>query len=105
MAVTVNQDLRKERAAASFTPTLLTHILDGSAVNTRRRREIGERRGPGRLPSASRAWGSPHKEAGSAVGRRLWPSLRGAGTLTSGGSVGRDGGVPTGEGDPVAVTL
>ncbi|XP_039715427.1 peroxisomal acyl-coenzyme A oxidase 1 isoform X2 [Pteropus medius] len=40
MAATVNQDLRRERAAASFSPDLLTHILDGGAENTRRRREI-----------------------------------------------------------------
>ncbi|ELK12352.1 Peroxisomal acyl-coenzyme A oxidase 1 [Pteropus alecto] len=40
MAATVNQDLRRERAAASFNPDLLTHILDGGAENTRRRREI-----------------------------------------------------------------
>ncbi|XP_047614844.1 peroxisomal acyl-coenzyme A oxidase 1 isoform X2 [Phacochoerus africanus] len=36
----MNQDLQKERAAASFNPELLTHILDGSPENTRRRREI-----------------------------------------------------------------
>ncbi|XP_014644766.1 PREDICTED: peroxisomal acyl-coenzyme A oxidase 1 isoform X3 [Ceratotherium simum simum] len=36
----MNPDLRRERAAASFNPELLTHILDGSAENTRRRREI-----------------------------------------------------------------
>ncbi|KAB1265348.1 Peroxisomal acyl-coenzyme A oxidase 1 [Camelus dromedarius] len=36
----MNQDLRKERAAASFNPELLTHVLDGSPENTRRRREI-----------------------------------------------------------------
>nr|KAF6286666.1 acyl-CoA oxidase 1 [Pipistrellus kuhlii] len=40
MAVTMNQDLRRERASASFNPELLTHILDGSPENTRRRREI-----------------------------------------------------------------
>uniref|UniRef100_A0A8D0U696 Acyl-coenzyme A oxidase n=1 Tax=Sus scrofa TaxID=9823 RepID=A0A8D0U696_PIG len=36
----MNQDLQKERAAASFNPELLTHVLDGSPENTRRRREI-----------------------------------------------------------------
>ncbi|KAF6092049.1 acyl-CoA oxidase 1 [Phyllostomus discolor] len=36
----MNPDLRRERAAASFNPDLLTHILDGGAENTRRRREI-----------------------------------------------------------------
>ncbi|XP_021536659.1 peroxisomal acyl-coenzyme A oxidase 1 isoform X1 [Neomonachus schauinslandi] len=36
----MNQDLRRERAAASFNPELLTHVLDGSPENTRRRREI-----------------------------------------------------------------
>uniref|UniRef100_A0A8C3VLJ7 Acyl-coenzyme A oxidase N-terminal domain-containing protein n=1 Tax=Catagonus wagneri TaxID=51154 RepID=A0A8C3VLJ7_9CETA len=36
----MNQDLQKERAAASFNPELLTHILDGSPENTRRRPEI-----------------------------------------------------------------
>lgn len=52
MAVTMNQDLRRERASASFNPELLTHILDGSPENTRRRREIGEGCGPG-LPRYS----------------------------------------------------
>lgn len=36
----MNPDLRKERAAAAFNPELITHILDGSPENTRRRREI-----------------------------------------------------------------
>ncbi|KAK2495865.1 hypothetical protein MC885_006820, partial [Smutsia gigantea] len=40
MAAVMNQDLRRERAAASFNPELLTHVLDGSPENTRRRREI-----------------------------------------------------------------
>ncbi|XP_006756428.1 PREDICTED: peroxisomal acyl-coenzyme A oxidase 1 isoform X1 [Myotis davidii] len=40
MAVTMNEDLRRERASASFNRELLTHILDGSPENTRRRREI-----------------------------------------------------------------
>lgn len=44
----MNPDLRKERAAATFNPELITHILDGSPENTRRRREIGEAGGPGR---------------------------------------------------------
>ncbi|KAG8519380.1 Peroxisomal acyl-coenzyme A oxidase 1, partial [Galemys pyrenaicus] len=39
-AATMNPDLRRERAAASFDPQLLTHVLDGSPENTRRRREI-----------------------------------------------------------------
>lgn len=47
LAATMNPDLRKERAAASFNPELITHILDGSPENTRRRREIGEAGGPG----------------------------------------------------------
>lgn len=53
----MNPDLRKERASATFNPELITHILDGSPENTRRRREIGERRrigggpGPSLLPS------------------------------------------------------
>lgn len=42
LAATMNPDLRKERAAATFNPELITNILDGSAENTRRRREIGE---------------------------------------------------------------
>ncbi|XP_008068290.1 peroxisomal acyl-coenzyme A oxidase 1 isoform X1 [Carlito syrichta] len=36
----MHPDLRKERASASFNPELLTHVLDGSPENTRRRREI-----------------------------------------------------------------
>ncbi|XP_048222380.1 peroxisomal acyl-coenzyme A oxidase 1 isoform X2 [Perognathus longimembris pacificus] len=36
----MNPDLRKERASAAFNPELITHILDGSPENTRRRREI-----------------------------------------------------------------
>ncbi|KAL1779375.1 peroxisomal acyl-coenzyme A oxidase 1 isoform X1 [Sigmodon hispidus] len=36
----MNPDLRKERAAATFDPELITHILDGSPELTRRRREI-----------------------------------------------------------------
>ncbi|XP_021067403.1 peroxisomal acyl-coenzyme A oxidase 1 isoform X2 [Mus pahari] len=36
----MNPDLRKERASATFNPELITHILDGSPENTRRRREI-----------------------------------------------------------------
>uniref|UniRef100_A0A8D0EEH3 Acyl-coenzyme A oxidase n=1 Tax=Salvator merianae TaxID=96440 RepID=A0A8D0EEH3_SALMN len=37
---TVNPDLRKEREAASFNTELLTHVLDGGAERTQRRREI-----------------------------------------------------------------
>ncbi|KAM5274377.1 peroxisomal acyl-coenzyme A oxidase 1 isoform 4-T4 [Ctenodactylus gundi] len=36
----MNPDLRRERAAATFNPELVTHLLDGSPENTRRRREI-----------------------------------------------------------------
>uniref|UniRef100_A0A8C2W3I7 Acyl-coenzyme A oxidase n=1 Tax=Chinchilla lanigera TaxID=34839 RepID=A0A8C2W3I7_CHILA len=36
----MNPDLRKERAAATFDPELITHLLDGSPEKTRRRREI-----------------------------------------------------------------
>ncbi|XP_040845577.1 peroxisomal acyl-coenzyme A oxidase 1 isoform X4 [Ochotona curzoniae] len=36
----MNPDLRRERASATFNPELITHILDGSPENTRRRREI-----------------------------------------------------------------
>ncbi|EMP23786.1 Peroxisomal acyl-coenzyme A oxidase 1 [Chelonia mydas] len=36
----MNKDLRRERDSASFNPELLTHILDGGAERTRRRREI-----------------------------------------------------------------
>ncbi|XP_025902542.1 peroxisomal acyl-coenzyme A oxidase 1 isoform X3 [Nothoprocta perdicaria] len=36
----MNADLRRERAAATFQPELLTHVLDGGAERTRRRREI-----------------------------------------------------------------
>lgn len=55
MAVTMNQDLRRERAAASFNPDRLTYILDGSPENTRRRREIGEGGGAGLPPSPNKA--------------------------------------------------
>uniref|UniRef100_A0A8V5HHI0 Acyl-coenzyme A oxidase n=1 Tax=Melopsittacus undulatus TaxID=13146 RepID=A0A8V5HHI0_MELUD len=37
----MNADLRRERAAATFQPELLTHILDGGPDRTRRRKEIG----------------------------------------------------------------
>ncbi|XP_067403689.1 peroxisomal acyl-coenzyme A oxidase 1 isoform X2 [Emydura macquarii macquarii] len=36
----MNADLRRERDSASFNPELLTHVLDGGAERTRRRREI-----------------------------------------------------------------
>ncbi|KAJ7427457.1 hypothetical protein WISP_06368 [Willisornis vidua] len=36
----MNADLRRERAAATFQPELLTHILDGGPERTRRRKEI-----------------------------------------------------------------
>lgn len=42
----MNPDLRRERAAATFNPELITHLLDGSPEKTRRRREIGEGGGP-----------------------------------------------------------
>ncbi|KAF7249057.1 Peroxisomal acyl-coenzyme A oxidase 1, partial [Varanus komodoensis] len=40
MATDMNPDLRKEREAASFNTELLTHLLDGGAERTQRRREI-----------------------------------------------------------------
>ncbi|XP_010616730.1 peroxisomal acyl-coenzyme A oxidase 1 isoform X2 [Fukomys damarensis] len=36
----MNPDLRRERAAATFDPELITHLLDGCPEKTRRRREI-----------------------------------------------------------------
>ncbi|XP_050775276.1 peroxisomal acyl-coenzyme A oxidase 1 isoform X1 [Gopherus flavomarginatus] len=36
----MNEDLRRERDSASFNPELLTHILDGGAERTQRRKEI-----------------------------------------------------------------
>ncbi|XP_055971404.1 peroxisomal acyl-coenzyme A oxidase 1 isoform X2 [Sorex fumeus] len=36
----MNPDLRRERAAASFNPELLTYVIDGGISKTRRRREI-----------------------------------------------------------------
>ncbi|XP_075033907.1 peroxisomal acyl-coenzyme A oxidase 1 isoform X2 [Mixophyes fleayi] len=36
----MNPDLSRERATASFSPEILTHILDGGPERTRRRREI-----------------------------------------------------------------
>ncbi|XP_019358717.1 PREDICTED: peroxisomal acyl-coenzyme A oxidase 1 isoform X2 [Gavialis gangeticus] len=36
----MNPDLRREREAAAFQPELLTHVLDGGAERTTRRREI-----------------------------------------------------------------
>nr|XP_056712817.1 peroxisomal acyl-coenzyme A oxidase 1 isoform X1 [Euleptes europaea] len=36
----MNPDLRKEREAATFSTELLTHVLDGGAERTRRRKEI-----------------------------------------------------------------
>ncbi|KAI1232341.1 hypothetical protein IHE44_0006797, partial [Lamprotornis superbus] len=38
--MSVNADLRRERAAATFQAELLTHILDGGPERTRRRKEI-----------------------------------------------------------------
>lgn len=64
----MNPDLRRERASATFNPELITHILDGSPENTRRRREIGEGCGAGLPPSA--AWTPERKESGDALGRR-----------------------------------
>lgn len=49
----MNADLRRERAAATFQPELLTHILDGGADRTRRRKEIGEG-GPERAAASPR---------------------------------------------------
>ena len=38
----VNPDLQKERATASFNVLELTHILDGGAEITKRRKELGK---------------------------------------------------------------
>lgn len=38
--MTSHPDLQRERASATFKPELLTHILDGSAERSRRKREI-----------------------------------------------------------------
>lgn len=65
----MNQDLRREREAASFNPELLTHVLDGSPENTRRRREIGEGGGLGLPPSPGAAAHSLEDESGGAVER------------------------------------
>lgn len=65
--MSVNADLRKERAAATFQPELLTHILDGGPERTRRRKEIGEG-GPGpwgrgeTAPVGARRVGRPQRE-------------------------------------------
>lgn len=59
LAATMNPDLRKERAAATFNPELITNILDGSAENTRRRREIGEAGASG-LPPLQNQTEDPH---------------------------------------------
>ncbi|XP_066470201.1 peroxisomal acyl-coenzyme A oxidase 1 isoform X2 [Tiliqua scincoides] len=40
MAMAMNPDLRKEREAATFNTELLTHVLDGGAEITQRRKEI-----------------------------------------------------------------
>ncbi|NXA55535.1 ACOX1 oxidase, partial [Nothocercus julius] len=40
VTMVMNADLRRERAAATFQPELLTNVLDGGAERTRRRREI-----------------------------------------------------------------
>lgn len=55
VANTMNPDLRRERAAATFNPELITHLLDGSPEKTRRRREIGEGGGPCFPPLPSKA--------------------------------------------------
>lgn len=79
----MNQDLRRERAAASFNPELLTHVLDGSPENTRRRREIGEGGGAG--PPSFPERGSGLARCGVAgalwsLGRSAWLSFGEAGT-------------------------
>ncbi|KAK2112087.1 Peroxisomal acyl-coenzyme A oxidase 1 [Saguinus oedipus] len=66
----MNPDLRRERDSASFNPELLTHILDGSPENTRRRREIGEGGGRDLPPFPSKAGDSLDAESEGAVGPR-----------------------------------
>lgn len=68
-AMSVNADLRRERAAATFQPELLTHILDGGAERTRRRKEIGEG-GPGpRARGETAPVGARSGRRGCGVGR------------------------------------
>lgn len=68
LAVTMNPDLLRERAAASFNPELLTQILDGSPENTRRRREIGEGGRPGLPASPNKPRASLEEESGGPCG-------------------------------------
>lgn len=78
----MNADLRRERAAATFQPELLTHILDGGAERTRRRKEIGEggpegsceeRGREGRLWALRGLWGGPEGAQGGLQGRKRGP--------------------------------
>lgn len=93
----MNQDLRREREAATFNPELLTHVLDGSPENTRRRREIGEggRRGLPPCPSAARdsldeeSWGGAVESRPQRLSR-AGLSCRGAGTPTPWGPPGAE---------------
>ena len=73
----MNADLRRERAAATFQPELLTHILGGGAERTRRRKEIGEggpAAGRGVRPGSVRSGAR-----GAAVGRGETPRGGGGG--------------------------
>lgn len=97
----MNADLRRERAAATFQPELLTHILDGGAERTRRRKEIGEG-GPGR-PAASPGPVTPELR-GECEGGGGSGGCKGGGGFKRGkaGGVGRRGdprGGLRGEGD------
>lgn len=77
VAAMMNADLRRERAAATFQPELLTHILDGGAERTRRRKEIGEggpAAGRGVRPGSVRSGAR-----GAAVGRGETPRGGGGG--------------------------
>lgn len=66
--MSVNADLRRERAAATFQPELLTHILDGGAERTRRRKEIGE----GRARAVGTGTDSPGQGSGVGRGEAAW---------------------------------
>lgn len=111
----MNQDLRREREAASFNPELLTHVLDGSPENTRRRREIGEGGGPGLPPSPGAAPHSLEDESGGAVERgplrraQLWGSrdphprgrpVAGGGVSAHLPALGKPAGIPGGVAEP-----
>lgn len=108
MAV-MNQDLRRERAAASFTPELLTHVLDGSPENTRRRREIGEGGAPGFSAFPNTARGSLFEESGGAVGLRSQSPAQLSGSrdphFQGAARAGGGGGIFLAERGPVPATL